>query len=216
MRFNKLALPTTLIVLLMAGCSTVPPVIEPPPVESSPLPPADVVDAEPLPPTLGPLPPTLEVLEAFDQAVAAMQAGEFEAARRQLEEVLASNVELVGAHVNLGIARLRLNDEPGATQAFEHALELQPDHPVALNQLAILERRAGRFDQAQDFYRRALDGQPDYPPLHLNMGILCDLYLRQTECALSHYARYVALGGEQAEQVGLWIVDLERRTGEAQ
>jgi len=218
MQFNKFAPPATLAaLLLLAGCGTVPPAAEPPfAAEIGAAPPPEAVEPEAPPQFLGPVPPTLAVLEKFDAAVSAMQAGKYEAASEQLEEILESNPDLVGAYVNLGITRLRLNDEPGAMQAFDGALELHPQHPVVLNQLAILERRAGRFDRAQDFYERALDGQPDYPPLHLNLGILCDLYLRQKECALSHYARYVALGGEQAEQVGLWIVDLERRTAAVQ
>jgi tetratricopeptide (TPR) repeat protein len=203
--------------VLTPGCGTLPPAEEPPEqAEISPVPAPDSVAEEIVPQLLGPMPPNLAALEEFDAAVAAMQAGDFDAARDKLEKLLDSNPDLVGAHVNLGITRLRLQDERGAMQAFETALGLQPQHPVVLNQLAIIERRAGRFSEAQGLYQRALDGQPDYPPLHLNLGILCDLYLRQTDCALSHYARYVALGGEQAERVGLWIVDLERRTSKAQ
>jgi len=207
---------------LMSGCGTVPPAVEPPaaeqpaPEEISEAPVPETVIEEIPPELLGPAPPNLAVLEKFDSAVTAMQAGKLDTAREQLEAVLESNPELVGAHVNLGITRLRLRDEPGAMQAFETALRLQPQHPVVLNQLAIIERRAGRFSAAQGLYQQALEGQPDYAPLHLNMGILCDLYLREASCALSHYSRYVALGGEQAERVGLWIVDLERRSGKAQ
>lgn len=214
---NARSLAALAALALMAGCGTAPPVVEPEP------PPPPVAEPEPAsvqqevaPPMLGPPPPDPALLEEFDAAVAAMQAGQLEAARTQLEELVQRNPELVGAHVNLGIARLRQDDEPGALQAFEAALALQPGHPVALNQLAILERRAGHFQQARGLYQQALDGQPDYAPAHLNLGILCDLYLREADCALSHYARYVALGGEQAERVGLWIVDLERRTGKAQ
>ncbi|MDH3714904.1 MAG: tetratricopeptide repeat protein [Gammaproteobacteria bacterium] len=202
---------------VMPGCGSLPPAEETPAqVEVGVAPAPESVEEELVPQLLGPLPPNLAVLEQFDVAVAAMRAGEFDAARETLEELLESNPDVVGAHVNLGITRLRLRDEPGAMQAFETALGLRPQHPVVLNQLAIIERRAGRFSEAQGLYQQALDGQPDYPPLHLNLGILCDLYLRQADCALSHYARYVALGGEQAERVGLWIVDLERRTGKAQ
>ncbi len=201
--------------LMLSGCGSLPPVAEPE-AESAPDAAPAGGAAQPVPQLIGPMPPNLETLETFDEALAGMREEDYEGASKLLEQILQMNPDLVGAHVNLGIARLRLDDLPGARQAFDDALVLRPGHPVVLNQLAIAERRAGRFEAARGLYREALDASPDYAPLHLNMGILCDLFLRQADCALSHYARYVELGGAQAERVGLWIVDLKRRTGRGQ
>ncbi|NIQ12143.1 MAG: hypothetical protein GWO23_22000, partial [Gammaproteobacteria bacterium] len=45
-----------------------------------------------------------------------------------------------------------------------------------------------------------------------NLGILCDLYLNDLECALEHYEIYNGALPEN-KQVELWIVDLRVRLG---
>ncbi len=47
--------------------------------------------------------------------------------------------------------------------------------------------------------------------MHHNLGVLCDLYLRDLDCALAHYRRYQTLTEENDRRVALWIADLSRR-----
>jgi tetratricopeptide (TPR) repeat protein len=72
-------------------------------------------------------------------------------------------------------------------------------------------RHQGRFAKARDAYERALALDPDRADVHLNLGVLLDLYLGDNAAALAHYERYQALapGGDAA--VGKWIADLKAR-----
>ena len=101
-----------------------------------------------------------------------------------------------------------------ATEAAEahllQALELNPDHPVAHNELGIIYRKTGRFAQARSSYEAALAVFPGYHHARRNLGVLCDLYLGDLECALSSYEAYLTtVPGD--DQASMWIADLQNR-----
>lgn len=86
-----------------------------------------------------------------------------------------------------------------------------PGNPIAYNELGIVHRRAGRFQQARDAYERALSLRPDYSAAHLNLGILCELYFQHRDCAMRQYEAYQRLSTVADPQVNLWIEDLRQR-----
>jgi len=53
---------------------------------------------------------------------------------------------------NLGIVYLTLNDQEKARQAFQTAVELNPEQPRALLELATMEFEARNYDRARKFY----------------------------------------------------------------
>ena len=53
--------------------------------------------------------------------------------------------------------------------------------------------------------------EPKYAAAQLNLGILFDLYLRDSAKALEAYERYAALSGGQDASVAKWVTDLKNR-----
>jgi hypothetical protein len=49
---------------------------------------------------------------------------------------------------------------------------------------------------------------------HINLGILCDIYLQDAGCAMQHYREYLQLSAGSDRHVSLWLADLEQRQGE--
>lgn len=96
------------------------------------------------------------------------------------------------------------------------AIAQNPLDTEAYNRLGILYRNAGRFEEARKIYERGLGVDAQYRLLHLNIGILHDLYLRNPAAALDHYRRYQLLSGGEDKQIKIWISDLEKRQNAVQ
>ena len=92
------------------------------------------------------------------------------------------------------------------------AVELNPLHPVAHNELGIIYRKTGRFTEARASYEAALDIYPGYHHARKNLAILCDLYLSDAACAMQNYEAYMATVPNDAE-VDIWMADLRLRMG---
>jgi tetratricopeptide (TPR) repeat protein len=148
----------------------------------------------------------------FERAVVMMQAGDYASASTVLEKVIERTPGVTAPYINLAIA-CRHNGKPElAEQHLQKALQLIPAHPVASNEYGLLLRKAGRFAEARAIYEKTLSTFPDYSPAHKNLGILCDIYMKDLACALEHYESY-SEAVPKDEQVKLWVADLRVRLG---
>lgn len=151
----------------------------------------------------------------YEQAVAAMAAGNAVDAELRFKEFLLNYPDFSGAWVNLAIIAAGKGDDEAVASHIESALQLDPANAAALNQLGMLKRRQGFFPEAEAAYMKAVTAQPEYALAHYNLGVLNELYLQQFDTALQHFERYLELGGDD-EQVEKWVVDLKRRISVAQ
>jgi tetratricopeptide (TPR) repeat protein len=148
---------------------------------------------------------------AYEMALVSMRAGNTSRAEKQFNKLAKDHPEFSGPHNNLGILHYREGNIEKAISAFENALKINPDSVVSLNYLGIISRGKGEFKQAQGFYERALQADPNYAYVHLNYGILLELYMGKLPDALKHYKRYQALTEEEDKKVKGWIIELGRR-----
>ncbi len=148
----------------------------------------------------------------FDQAGAMIKEAKYGKAILLLEKVIAQSPEMTAPRINLAIAYRLINKPEQAEQHLKKALELIPGHPVASNEYGLLLRKAGRFAEGRAIYEKALTVFPEYHPIHKNLGILCDLYLKDSACALEQYEIY-SKAMPKDEQVKVWLADLHTRSG---
>lgn len=113
-------------------------------------------------------------------------------------------------HINLAIAYRRVEKLEQAEESLQKALAINPDHPVANNEYGMLLRRTGRFQEARSVYEQIISKYPEFLPARKNLGILCDLFIGDLQCALEHYTIY-SEAFPADDTVVVWIADLENR-----
>jgi len=148
----------------------------------------------------------------FDRAVVMLKDENYDQAVALLEKVIEKSPGVTAPYIDIAIAYERTGELEKAEEHLKTALKLFPEHPVACNEYGLLYRRTGRFAEARAIYERAIARFPDYYPAHKNLGILCDLYLNDSACALEQYEIYSKAKPED-KQVKLWIADLRARLG---
>jgi tetratricopeptide (TPR) repeat protein len=148
----------------------------------------------------------------FVSAVACLDRQDYAGAIELLLRVIAQEPGVTAPYIDVALAYRELGRPEPAEENLKKALELFPAHPVAGNAYGLLLRRGGRFTEARAVYEEVLARFPDYAPAHRNLGILCDLYLNDLECARGQYELYRAANPGD-EQVGVWLADLRQRLG---
>lgn len=153
-----------------------------------------------------------EVRAEFEAAMKVLNAGNLEQGIALLVKLTEHAKSNTAPYINLAIAYQQVDNLPAAEESLKKALEINPDHPVANNEYGLVYRKTGRFAEARKTYERALEKAPEFLPARKNLAILCDLYLRDLECALKHYELYGRAKPDD-KTVDIWIADLKTRLG---
>ncbi len=175
-------------------------------------PPVAAVPAPGKPPLVPDLAPA--VLDGFDAAVRSLDAGRMAEAEKGFLALTQANPGLGGPHANLAIVYRRADKLDQAVSELERAVQCNPQQPVFWNQLGITYRLQGQFAKARDAYERAMKLDPSYPAPIVNLGMLFDLYLWDSNRALELYDRYLAMTPGDAKVVK-WVADLKNRNRQA-
>ncbi len=151
-----------------------------------------------------------EVGEDFENAVRYLQKEDYEKGIELLKKVTARPVNDAAPFINLAMAYQKVGDLPSAEENLKKALAITPEHPVANNEYGLVYRKTGRFKEAKTAYEKTLQRQPAFLPARKNLAILCDLYLKDFDCALKNYQIYSAAMPDD-KNVRIWIADVEKR-----
>ncbi len=148
----------------------------------------------------------------FKSAIVLMQQGKYAQAIPVLNAVIEREKRLPAPYVNVAIAHNKLGDTKAAEENLISALKLDIGHPVANNELGLLYRKKGRFKAARTAYENAIKEHPEYLPAIKNLGVLCDLYMHDFDCALQQFEDYLELKPDD-KTVAIWIADVKQRLG---
>lgn len=164
-------------------------------------------------PPAGPPPISAEATQQFEKALTLLGAGDYTLAAQELQKLAATYPDYSGPMANLGIVYLKTNKLPEAEKALTAATKRGEPSAAAFNQLGIVYRRMGKFKEADQAYSEALRIDPNYSLAHLNLGVLCDMYLQQPERALQSFERYLQLSRNPDGRVAGWVKELKGRVG---
>jgi tetratricopeptide (TPR) repeat protein len=153
-----------------------------------------------------------DVRTEYEEALVLLEQGRLEEGIGLLEIVAEAAPLLTAPRIDLAIAQHRAGNLEDAEKNLLQSLELNPQHPVAHNELGIIYRKSGRFADARSSYEAALAVYPGYHYARRNLAILCDLYLVDPDCALENYEAYMATVPSDDEAT-MWLADLRNRIG---
>ena len=153
-----------------------------------------------------------DVRTEYEEALVLLEQGRLDEGISLLEIVAEAAPLLTAPRIDLAIAQHRAGNLEDAEKNLLRSLELNPQHPVAHNELGIIYRKSGRFADARSSYEAALAVYPGYHYARRNLAILCDLYLADPDCALENYEAYMATVPSDDEAT-MWIADLRNRIG---
>lgn len=148
----------------------------------------------------------------FEAAMALVNAGEYEKSIELFNKVIKAVPNNAISSINLALVYKKLGKLKQAEESLKQALIAEPENPVAQNEYALIYRKTGRFTEARGLYEKILDKYPNFIMVHRNLGILCDMYMKDYECALKHYAFY-SDAVQSDKTVKIWIADLQKRSG---
>ena len=106
----------------------------------------------------------------FAQGAAALEAGDFRAAERLFQQILASDPRAHPAWNALSVVAVRAGLPEIAVEHSRRALELDRRNPVYLNNLGVACGELGEYARAEEALRRALKAKPAYAEGHFNLG----------------------------------------------
>jgi len=167
-------------------------------------------------------------LSQFQEALLLKQQGNFSQAKDRFMALSEQHPKLSGIWLQLAM----LIKEQGQEQEQEKddmeqkhqamlkylkiAITTNPLNYLAHNELALVLRQQGQFQQALRHYDLALKSWPAFAPAYVNRGILYDLYMGEKSLALADYELYQALTNDDSRQLKGWIFDLQRQIKSAQ
>ena len=153
-----------------------------------------------------------EVRVDYNDALGLLGQGRLQEGITALETVAGEAPALSAPRIDLGIAYHQIGDLEAAEKHLRQALDLNPRHPIALNELGIVYRKTARFAEARESYEAALAVYPGYHYARRNLAILCDLYLEDLNCARTNYEAYLATVNSD-EEATMWLKDVRYRSG---
>jgi len=149
----------------------------------------------------------------FIEAKKAKRNKNFKTAVQKLQVITKKDTSISGPWVMLGDIKFEKKQYKEAKEDYQKALLINPENVNAYIALAKAQRVLGEFNLAQNTLADALQLWQDFPEAHLNLGILYDVYLNQTENAQQHMEAYLFLTQYKNPQVKKWLQEVQSRSG---
>jgi len=135
---------------------------------------------------------------ALQQAWATHQAGNVAAAESVYRQILAQQPRHAATLVYLGLAHFDQRRFKEAAQSYREAINIQPDFPIAWNNLGNAMRMLGDLDEADDCFTRALQQKPDYLSPMKNRGTLW-IWAGEVDRGLASYQEAMQIAPDDPE-----------------
>jgi tetratricopeptide (TPR) repeat protein len=146
----------------------------------------------------------------------AFQAGRYREALKAMQKSLDADENDSGRWLKMGRVREALNLYSGAAAAYQHALDLQPDNLEALQRLAVLAIRGGKYEDAKRYVEPLLVLDPNNQIGLLTAGAIA-LANREFDTVERISAQIIQIDPNRADGYIMRsrLLDMQGRSGQA-
>ncbi|HEV7349337.1 tetratricopeptide repeat protein [Telluribacter sp.] len=113
---------------------------------------------------------------------------------RLLDAAIKRDKSLADAYIAKGDALMLRNEGGPAVTAYEYALMAKPGYSLANNRIGQVYLRGKAYNQALDFYKKAIDDNPNFGPAYKDLAELY-FFARQYKRAAENFDLYLQKSG---------------------
>jgi tetratricopeptide (TPR) repeat protein len=129
-----------------------------------------------------------------------LDANDLKKAKETAEKTLVFAPQDAWVHYLYGEALSGLGDKNGALMQYQKAVNLNPNYPVFMVNLAVIYGELGETGKAREYYEQAIKADPNYATASYNLAILEEA-AGNREKAMALYRNVIALEREDEEMV---------------
>ncbi|CAD8093608.1 unnamed protein product [Paramecium sonneborni] len=126
-----------------------------------------------------------ETTKLYRRANHLIKNQKYDQATQLLERILEIDPEYIDAYYSKGIIQLDSNNLESAQKYFQITLEKQPNHALALNELASIMIQNKSYQQALGFLEKGFQSNPGIPDINYGLGYVLSRLKRKNEAI--HY-----------------------------
>jgi tetratricopeptide (TPR) repeat protein len=149
--------------------------------------------------------------QRFQAALKLMKDKQIQEAKDAFAGLAQDFPQYAGPLNDLGVLQAQGRQREQAIASFAKAIADNDADAFAYGWLGILYRESGDYPRSEQAYLKAIALKPDVATVHLNLGILYEVYLKQPDRALKQYREYQGIAGTGNLMVGIWIKQLESK-----
>ncbi len=147
----------------------------------------------------------------YQQALQLLRAGQTDQALAIFKSLTQQYPTLTGPALNQALILQKQGRLQDAVKVLKKAAYGPTRDPRVMNQLGVVSRQAGLFQDARQAYQAALRLAPGYDKAHYNLAVLADVYLGDLTLAIAEFEKYQSLQETRDKRVDGWLKDLRRR-----
>ncbi len=110
------------------------------------------------------------IQEALERAKQCHRAGQLAEAEKIYRQILKAEPRQADAMHRLGLVAFQVGNKETALGMINHAIEVNPSASEYLSNRGMILASLGRWGEALDDYRRAIQLHENYPEVHNNLG----------------------------------------------
>lgn len=112
-----------------------------------------------------------------------------------LDQAIARDRNIADAFIAKGDALMIKNEGGAAATAYEYALSAKPDYPLANLKIGEIYLRGKNYNEALNFYRKAIEKDPNFAPAHRDLAELF-FFAKQYKRADESFSAYMKASGK--------------------